>query len=146
MKHLIAASALALATLAGAGAWAEGVTHYLAIHVDDNDPQIMNMALNNAENVVKHYEAQGDQVVIEIVTYGPGVNMFREDTSPVRDRIKTIELEIENITLSACKNTIETMSKKAGTEIALLDGVTVTPSGVVRLMELQQQGYAYIRP
>ncbi len=144
MKHLIAATALALAT--ATAAHAAGETHYLAIHVDENDPQLMNMALNNAQNVVTHYEAQGDEVVIEIVTYGPGVHMFRHDTSPVRDRLATLQLEMPDITFTACDNTIQNMNRQAGTEIALLDGVKVTPSGVVRLMELQQQGYAYIRP
>jgi len=145
MKNLVAATAVAL--VAATGAWAEGVTHYLAIHVDENDPQVMNMALNNAQNVTNHYAAQGDEVVIELVAYGPGLHMFREDTSPVRDRIATMELEMDNLSFAACGNTIENMSRRAGgTEIALLDGVTVTPSGVVRLMELQQQGYAYIRP
>jgi intracellular sulfur oxidation DsrE/DsrF family protein len=144
MKHLIGATALALVT--ATGALAEGVTHYVAIQVNDNDPQTMNMALNNAQNVVAHYEAQGDEVVIEIVAYGPGLHMFRHDTSPVRDRVNMIQLEMENISFSACENTVQNMERQAGTEIALLDGVTITPSGVVRLMELQQQGYAYIRP
>jgi intracellular sulfur oxidation DsrE/DsrF family protein len=144
MKQLIAATALALVT--ATGAFADGVTHYLAIHVDENDPQVMNMALNNAQNVVSYYEAQGDEVVIEVVAYGPGVHMFRSDTSPVRERINTLQLELDSISFSACNNTIENMERRGGTEVALLDGVSITPSGVVRLMELQQQGYAYIRP
>jgi hypothetical protein len=145
MKHLIKATALAL--VAATGAWAEGVTHYLAIHVNQNDPQTMNMALNNAQNVSNHYAAQGDDVMIELVAYGPGLHMFREDTSPVRDRIAAMELEMENLSFAACGNTLANMSRRAeGAEIALLDGVTVTPSGVVRLMELQNQGYSYIRP
>ena len=34
----------------------------------------------------------------------------------------------------------------AGHEIALMDEARLVPSGVVRLIELQEQGYAYIRP
>ncbi|MBT8411449.1 MAG: DsrE family protein, partial [Octadecabacter sp.] len=98
-------------------------------------------------NVSNHYTAQGDDVMIELVAYGPGLHMFREDTSPVRDRIAAMELEMENLSFAACGNTLANMSRRAeGAEIALLDGVTVTPSGVVRLMELQNQGYSYIRP
>ena len=145
MKHLITATALAL--VVATGALAEGVTHYLTIHVDENDPKVMNMALNNAQNVTSHYTGLGDDVVIELVAYGPGLHMFREDTSPVRERIATMELEMDNLSFAACGNTLANMSRQAGgAEIALLDGVTVTPSGVVRLMELQEQGYAYIRP
>ncbi|WP_342069197.1 hypothetical protein [Yoonia algicola] len=145
MKKLFSATALAL--IVATGALAEGVTHYLTIHVDENDPQVMNMALNNAQNVTDHYTALGDEVVIEVVAYGPGLHMFREDTSPVRGRISTMELAMDNLSFAACGNTIANMSRQAGgAEIALLEGVTVTPSGVVRLMELQKQGYAYIRP
>ena len=145
MKKLM--TAVALATTIATGAWAEGKTHYVAVHVDQNDPQVMNMALNNAQNVSNHYAAQGDDVVIELVAYGPGLHMFREDTSPVRDRIAAMELEMDNLSFAACGNTLANMSRQAGgAEIALLDGVTVTPSGVVRLMELQNQGYSYIRP
>ena len=145
MKKLFSATALAL--IVATGALAEGVTHYLTIHVDENDPQVMNMALNNAQNVTDHYTALGDEVVIEVVVYGPGLHMFREDTSPVRERISTMELAMDNLSFAACGNTIANMSRQAGgAEIALLEGVTVTPSGVVRLMELQKQGYAYIRP
>ena len=74
MKTFVLAAALAVAPLAPA--LAEGETHYLAIHVDQNDPQVMNMALNNAQNVASHYAAEGDTVMIEMVAYGPGLNMY----------------------------------------------------------------------
>jgi intracellular sulfur oxidation DsrE/DsrF family protein len=38
------------------------------------------------------------------------------------------------------------MSEKTGKDIVLLSEVVMVTSGVVRLMELQEQGYAYIRP
>ena len=33
-------------------AMAEGVNHKVAVHVDENDPQVMNMALNNVGNLI----------------------------------------------------------------------------------------------
>ncbi|MCU4653176.1 DsrE family protein [Roseibacterium sp. SDUM158016] len=144
MKHLFAATAVALVT--ATGAWAEGVTHYVAIQVNSNEPQTMNMALNNAVNVTRHYEAQGDTVEIEIVAYGPGLTMFIPDRSPVEDRINSMSLEYANMSFSACGNTHANWSQREGAEVPLLENVSITPSGVVRLMELQEQGYAYIRP
>ena len=38
------------------------------------------------------------------------------------------------------------MKKKAGGDVPLLSDVGVVSSGVVRLIELQEQGFAYIRP
>ena len=38
------------------------------------------------------------------------------------------------------------MPKKSGKKPKLLEGVTVTKASMLRIMELQQQGYAYVRP
>jgi len=145
MKHLIAATAIAL--VSATGALAEGMTHYVAIHVDENDPQVQNMALNNAVNVSNYYQSQGDAVVIELVAYGPGLHMFRTNTSPVTARIEAMQLEMENLSFAACGNTLRAMNARMESgEVELIAGVDVTPSGVVRLIELQEQGFAHIRP
>ncbi|WP_353474994.1 DsrE family protein [Salipiger sp. H15] len=126
-------------------AMAEGKTHHVAIHVDQDDPQVLNMALNNAQNVASHYAGQGDEVVIELVAYGPGLQMLVAGKSPVKDRISTMSMELP-ITFSACGNTIAGLEKKTGEKVVLLDEAQVVPSGVVRLIELQEEGYAYVRP
>ena len=36
--------------------------------------------------------------------------------------------------------------QKAGADVALLDEARLAPAGVVRPIELQQEGYAHIRP
>lgn len=143
-----------MAALAGLVAFAlpQGVfagetkTHKVAIHVDQNDPKIMNLALNNAQNVSKYYESKGEKVEIEIVTYGPGLHMLREDTSPVKARIAVLGLEMDNIQFSACGNTRGKMAKKEGMEIPLISEAVQVPSGVVRLIELQEKGWSYVRP
>ena len=139
-------SAALFGTILATGAFAEGVTHRVAVHVDENDPQVMNMALNNVTNLTRYYESKGDTVVAELVAYGPGLNMFVADKSPVADRISTMSLEMENLSFAACGNTLRNMTKKAGKEITLMDEASVVPSGVVRLVELQENDYAYIRP
>jgi len=144
MKTLLASAVLAL-TMA-TGALAEGVTHHVAIHVDQNDPKVMNMALNNVQNITKYYESQGDTAVIEVVAYGPGLMMYVEGKSPVADRISTMSLELDNLSFAACGNTHRKMSEKAGHDIVLMDEADMVPSGVVRLIELQENGFAYIRP
>jgi len=50
------------------------------------------------------------------------------------------------IQFSACNITKEGMEKTEGHAISVLPGATIVPSGVVRLMELQEQGWSYIRP
>jgi intracellular sulfur oxidation DsrE/DsrF family protein len=120
--------------------------HKVAIHVNQQDPAVMNMALNNAQNISAFYASKGEEVTIEIVTYGPGLHMLRADTSPVADRISTMALEMTNLSFSACENTLNGMKKKSQKDVPLLSEATVVPSGAVRLMELQAEGYAYLRP
>ena len=111
MKKLVFAAMLALAPAAG---WAKGVMHNIAVHVNSGDAKVMNMALNNVENVAAYYAEQGDEVTIEVVAYGPGLNMLIAGKSPVSDRIKTMSLANEKLTFAACGNTHRKMSKKAG--------------------------------
>jgi len=118
----------------------------IAIHVDDNDPKRMNMALNNAANIQKYYDSVDEEVEIRIVAYGPGLHMLRADTSPVADRIAKMSLELSNLTFAACGNTHAQMSKKIAKTVELLDEAEMVPSGVVELVELQKDGWAYIRP
>ncbi|MDX2204641.1 MAG: DsrE family protein [Hyphomicrobiaceae bacterium] len=119
--------------------------HKVAIQVNQNEKGVMDLALNNAKNVVDYYKGKGEQVVVEIVTYGPGLHMLRSE-SPVKERVAAMSLELPQLTFAACGNTQASMSKAEGKPVTLLSEAKVTPSGVVRLMELQGQGYAYIRP
>ena len=75
----------------GSALAADARPHRLAIQVDQNDPQVMNLALNNATNVIEHYRARNESVDVDIVTFGPGLHMLRSDTSPVQDRIKRLK-------------------------------------------------------
>jgi intracellular sulfur oxidation DsrE/DsrF family protein len=122
--------------------------HRLVIQVDQNDPAVMNLALNNATNVIDYYRAKGEDVTVDVVTYGPGLHMLRADTSPVQDRIKSLKDYAlpGKIQFSACGNTKEGMEKKEGHPIAVLPEAVIVPSGVVRLMELQEKGWSYVRP
>ena len=121
-------------------------THKVAIQVNQNDKAVMDLALNNARNIIDYYKEKGETVDIEIVTYGPGLHMLRADTSPVKDRIAPMALENTNLKFIACGNTQANQSKAEGKPVTLISEAKVMPSGVVRLMELQKQGYAYIRP
>ncbi|WFU69784.1 MULTISPECIES: DsrE family protein [unclassified Bradyrhizobium] len=120
--------------------------HRLVIHVDVNDPAVMNLALNNVSNVAQHYSDLNQKVEIEVVAYGPGLHMLRDDTSPVKGRVAAMSETTPGLTFSACGNTRENMTKSEGKDIPLVSQAKVTKSGVVRLMELQEQGWSYLRP
>ena len=117
--------------------------HRVVLQVNSNEAAMMNLALNNATNVAQYYKDLGEKVSIEIVTYGPGLHMLRDDTSPVKARIETIALSTPEISFKACGNTQENMRKAENKEIPLIPQVAqVVKSGVVRILELQEQGWS----
>jgi uncharacterized protein len=148
LRRLLTVVLLSIAFASPGFAADEKKPHRVAIQVDQNDPQVMNLALNNATNVIEYYRAKNEDVDVDIVTYGPGLHMLRADTSPVQDRIKRLrDLAFPGkIQFSACNNTKQGMEKTEGKAISIVPDATIVPSGVVRLMELQEQGWSYIRP
>ena len=125
-------------------ATASSKPHRLALQVNSNEPAAMNLALNNATNVEQYYKERREKIEIEIVTFGPGLHMLRDDTSPVKDRIKAISERSPAISFKACGNTQENMGKAENKAIPLVAQATLVKSEVVRLVELQEQGY--VRP
>ena len=125
---------------------ADNKLHRLILQVNTNDPAMMNLALNNATNVAQYYKDLGEKVTIEVVTFGPGLHMLRDDTSPVKARIKAIKESTPAISFKACGNTQENMHKVENKEIPIIPEATIVKSGVVRVMELQEQGWSYVKP
>ena len=146
MKRRVFAVALVAALALPGLALAQAKTHKVAVHVDESDPVRMNLALNNVENIQKYYAGKGEAVAVEVVTYGPGLLMLRADNSPVKDRVTAMSLEYPTLVFSACENTRAGMSKREGKEVPLLKEAKSVPSGVIRLIELQEQGWSYLRP
>jgi intracellular sulfur oxidation DsrE/DsrF family protein len=120
--------------------------HRPVVQVDVNDPAVMNLALNNVSNVAQHYSALGQKVEIEVVAYGPGLHMLRDDTSPAKARIKSMCETLPQLAFSACGNTRENMTRAEAKDIPLISQAKVVKAGVVRLMELQERGWSYLRP
>ncbi len=117
------------------------VENKLVIQVSTDDPRTQIIALNNAANLQKLYGM--DNVVIEIVAYGPGLGLLTEKSGQAS---RVTSLAMQDIHFSACGNTMKKVAQKSGKMPKLLEGVDQVTAGVARIMELQQQGYAYIRP
>jgi intracellular sulfur oxidation DsrE/DsrF family protein len=120
--------------------------HRLVVQVNVNDPAVMNLALNNVSNVAQHFNEIGQKVQIEVIAFGPGLHMLRDDTSPVKARISSMSEAMPQLTFAACGNTRENMTKAEAKDIPLISQAKVVRSGVVQLMELQEQGWSYLRP
>jgi intracellular sulfur oxidation DsrE/DsrF family protein len=120
--------------------------HYLALQVSDNNPGTMNKVLNNALNITKNYQAEGQEIEIRIVAYNAGLHLLREDTSPVFERLKSFNDSMPNVTFLACGNTIKGMTKNEGTPPPIVDYAEVVPGGIRELIDLAEAGWVIIRP
>jgi uncharacterized protein len=145
-KKVVATKHMRRLSSLGNRSTAKDKEHRLILQVNSNDPGAMNLALNNATNVVQHYTKLGEKVTIEVITFGPGLHMLRADTSPVKGRIETMSLSTPEVSFKACGNTQENMRKAENKEIPLLPEAQVVNSGVVRVMQREEQGWSYVKP
>jgi hypothetical protein len=133
---LLLAAAAALSPFAAHAQKAE--RQHLVIQVSDGDPATWGLALNNAENV---QQALGKgNVDVEIVAYGPGLNMLRSDSKVAARLNAALDGSVE---LIACETT---MRKMKVTKAELAAGTKVVPGGVIHIMQRQREGWNYIRP
>ena len=94
--------------------------HKLALQISDNDPAKMNAVLNVAANVSKYYSDKGEEIDIQIVAFNAGLHMLRDDTSPVKPRLKSFKQGMPNVSFMACENTLEAMTRNEGKEPPLV--------------------------
>lgn len=135
-KHIIIVMALVMFNVAHAAK-----EHKVVIQVSTDDPRTQKIALNNAVNLQSLYGM--DNIEIEVVTYGPGLGLF---TPKNKQAARVKSLAMQNITFSACQNTMNKVKKKTGHLPKLTEGVGEVKSGIARIMELQEEGYSYVRP
>ena len=110
----------------------------VVIQVSENSPAIWNLALNNAKNIQQSLGKEN--VNVEIVAYGPGINMLKFN-SEVAPRLK--EANTSGVAVLACGNT---MKAQKLTEKDLDGNVKVVPAGVIEIINKQRDGWSYIKP
>jgi len=123
-----------------------GEPHKLALQISDNTPEKMNAVLNVASNVSKYYSDKGQEVEIQIVAFNAGLHMLRDDTSPVKPRLKSFKQSMPNVSFIACDNTLHSMTRNEGKEPPLVENIEHVEAGVVRLIELSEKGWTIVRP
>jgi len=113
----------------------------IVLQISDPNPFKQTLVLNVASNLIKHYGQ--DKVDVEIVAFGPGLRlMFKENVNS--NRIEG--LTSSGVKFSACKNTIAGMTKKLGHAPELNPNAVPVSAGVVRIIDLQNQGFMLIKP
>jgi intracellular sulfur oxidation DsrE/DsrF family protein len=126
-------------------------------HADFADPRRFSTMLTNINNMVSTYQAELKEYDVRIVFVAYGIRFvtadplkgtpFAEDAAlkarrkELLERVKSLH-DTQNIKLELCEITRESVPLDRE---KLLAGVELVPSGVVRIAELQHQGFAYLK-
>jgi intracellular sulfur oxidation DsrE/DsrF family protein len=133
-------------SIASANPIDDAAARNIVMHVNVADPVQLNLVLNNLENIFDHYVKRDNRVAIRVVCHGPGLHLLRRDTSPVMDRIENMMDNAQQLAFYACSNTLDRMTKAEGKAPELLAATILVPAGLPEIIELQRQGWIYLKP
>ncbi|MBI3637526.1 MAG: DsrE family protein [Candidatus Rokubacteria bacterium] len=116
--------------------------HRVFYHLNEAGVEKARAVLVNMQN---HVDVVGWQNIeaLELVVHGPALRTFlRKDFDPdIKAKLEV--LLTGGVKLDACQIT---MQRQKLTAQDLIESMAAVPSGVARVMELQEQGYTYIKP
>jgi len=110
-------------------------------HLSDLDK--VNFVLGNIQN---HFDGVGgpDNVTIALVVHGQALRAFHSASANPDITRRVGQFSKAGLELAACGNTMK--SQKIELRDLLPGFVSADQGGVVRIAELQSQGYLYLRP
>jgi intracellular sulfur oxidation DsrE/DsrF family protein len=94
-----------------------------------------------AYNLLKFYGP--DRIAIEVVTFGPGIDLLRADNS---NRQFVDSLVAQGVRFDVCMNTVETIERETGRRPQLNPNAVPVEAGVAQILALSESGYTLVRP
>jgi intracellular sulfur oxidation DsrE/DsrF family protein len=113
--------------------------HLVALHLNSDDERVQKGALNNIKNLYEEYGL--GKVKIELVTNGPGIRLFVKKETKFAEEVAQLKAK-HGVEYTVCSNTMKGMKL---TREDLVEQVDRTVPAIVRLIEMQEQGWAYIK-
>ena len=114
--------------------------HRVVMHLNSGDEKVQRGALNNIRNL--YQEVGREHVRVELVVHGAGLTLLTKKDSTLATELAQLKTAYD-VEFTACSNT---MKVQGLTRADLIDQVDRTVPAMVRLMELQEEGWAYIKP
>ena len=111
----------------------------LLVHVDLADEGRFGMALTNIVNYRKALVGEDYKVVV--LANAAAVRFLKREDNVHAEGVRA--LAAEGVDFRACQNATNKFNIP---DSDLLDCVTVVPAGVVEIVKLQREGFAYIKP
>ena len=115
--------------------------HKVVLQLSDNDPRKQGLVLSVTSNLMKHYDP--DKVAIEIVAFGPGIELLRPD-NPNRKMVES--LVAQGARFDICLNTVDTLERESGKRPEFIAVATPVQVGVAQILFLTENGYTLVRP
>jgi hypothetical protein len=115
--------------------------HKIVLQLSDNDVRKQNLVISVANNLLKFYDP--DKVAIEVVTFGPGIELLRSE-SPARKQVES--LISQGVRFDVCLNTVDTIERETGRRPEIMPGATPVQVGVGQILFLTGNGYTLVRP
>ncbi|MFV0423375.1 DsrE family protein [Oleidesulfovibrio sp.] len=115
------------------------MSYSIVFHVDLFDDTRLGLALTNIDNYLNALSGKEFETVM--VVNGPAVQLFKADGGAHAEQIT--RLQQRGVSFRLCANALR---KFDIAEAALVPGCAVVPAGIVEIVELQQKGFAYVKP
>jgi intracellular sulfur oxidation DsrE/DsrF family protein len=112
----------------------------VVFHVDWEKKDNLVMALNNITNLLK--EIPAEKTSIYLVANGAAAKLFRRE-SALRYASDIQRLSGKGVRFLVCNNSLNNFGIR---QDELVESCEVIPAGIVELIRLQTNGYAYIKP
>jgi intracellular sulfur oxidation DsrE/DsrF family protein len=115
--------------------------HRIALQLSDNDPKKQGLVISVAYNLLKFYDP--DKVAIEVVTFGPGIDLLRPENS---NRKLVESLVAQGVRFDVCLNTVDTIERETGKRPEIIPVATPVQVGAGQILALIENGYTLVRP
>ena len=115
--------------------------HRVALQLSDKDPKKQGLVISVANNLLKFYDP--DKVAIEVVTFGPGIDLLRPDNA---NRKLVESLVAQGVRFDVCLNTVDTIERDTGKRPEFIPVATPVQVGVGQILSLTENGYTLVRP
>lgn len=116
----------------------------IILHIDSDDSGVVNYALDEADYLMATYRKANIPVKLDVVTNKTGINMLRPGASPYIDRIQKL-IDDKNVSVYACRISIQKAARKEGGEIKMLPGVATDKTVLELIPDRIKNGWVYIR-
>jgi intracellular sulfur oxidation DsrE/DsrF family protein len=115
--------------------------HRVVLQLSDNDPRKQGLVISVAYNLLKFYDP--DKVAIEVVTFGPGIDLLRPDNT---SRKLVESLVAQGVRFDVCLNTVDSIERETGKRPDIIPSATPVQVGVGQILTLTENGYTLVRP